>query len=220
MAKTAGKTLILKPSPVMSAIGSVAHQNNIRENKKRADAIANNSWDEVQGLNQLCTQLIMSGMGLIPALSNKRLREQIEDTTSLNQEVQILVRDLRKFSDNLLALRKRHENKTGSATTPDENMEAIGLFTEYAMWTEQFEAIVQPGINHIVEIIQKAEAKLMDIDSQAAEDMALQTQQVLDAVAGKVSPVEAQPDSAAGNPESTDQSPVESTSTPEDSQSI
>jgi hypothetical protein len=164
-------------------------------NSKRAK---NQSWDAVNVLSSTCAQLLVAGRGMMPSLKNPLIRKHVEDIASLDANAAIVARELTAYATRLLEFRKQHEGKTGNAQGDDENMLAINVFTEYVNWTEQFNAIVQPTINHMLEIIRVAEGKLREEDNDAADAIGVETSMVLGKVLGH-EPQEAAPEVATEN---------------------
>lgn len=173
-----------KLNSIVNAAGVMAIDNANTDFRTRQAAArqVNNSWDDVNRLSALCKRLLGSATGLLPSIRNPRLVAQIDDVVAWNTNAHILARDLMTFSKDFLALEARHLGKSGDAQGPDENMEAIDLSTQYAMFTERYDAVLQPTVLHVIEQIQHAEAKLRDIDNDAADALGVDTSQQLAAV--------------------------------------
>jgi hypothetical protein len=175
-----------KLNPIVEAAGVMAIDNQNTDFRQRAAAARqmNNSWDDVNRLSGLCRQLLLNATGLLPSIRNQQLVAQIEDKQAWGTNAHILARDLMTFTNEFQALEARHRGKQGDAQGPDENMDAIDLSTQYAMFAERYEAVLQPTVMHVIELIQHAEAKLREIDNDAADALGVQTSAQLAAVKG------------------------------------
>lgn len=175
-----------KLNPIVSAAGVMAIDNantEFREQQAQARK-AKNSWDDVNRLSGLCHRLLLSAVGLLPSLNNQRLISLIDDRATWDTNAHILARDLGAYQKNFEALRSRHVGKSGDATDDNDNMDAIDLYTQYASFYERWDGVLQPTMNHVLEQLQGAEAKLREIDNDAADALGVETSMVLDAAKG------------------------------------
>lgn len=147
--------------------------------------VKNQSWDAVSVLSSTCAQLLVAGKGMMPALKNDNIRKYIDDVASLDANSNIVARELLSYADQLLELRKQQGGRTGEARGDDENLLAINIFTGLMQWVENFEAIVQPTINHMLEIIRMAEGKLREENNDAADAIGAETSRTLDQALGR-----------------------------------
>lgn len=173
-------------NPIVNAVGVMAIDNANTDFRTRQAAAreVNNSWDDVNRLSGLCRILLLNATGLLPSIRNQQLLSKIDDRVAFDSNAHILARDLMVFSKDFQALEARHRGRQGDAQGPDENMDAIDLSTQYAMFTERFEAVLRPTMLHVIEQIQHAEAKLREIDNDAADALGVETSQRLAAAKG------------------------------------
>jgi hypothetical protein len=175
-----------KLNPVVSAVGVMAIDNANSEFRQQQAQVrkAKNSWDDVNRLSGLCQRLLLSATGLLPSIRNERLMSLIDDRATFNTNAHILARDLSAYQNNFEALKARHAGKSGDASDDNDNMEAIDIYTQYASFYERWDGVLQPTMNHILEQLQAAEAKLREIDNDAADTLGVETSQLLDAAKG------------------------------------
>ena len=90
-----------------------------------------------------CTDLIRR----VPCSNQKEVIETING----------VVRDLDIFTNQLVDLRKLHEDKTGIINDPDELALCISIFNQYSGFSDRFRAVIFPVVITITEAYSEAE---------------------------------------------------------------
>lgn len=138
------------------------------------ELITNNNWGQLQQRYQECRNLMLMHLGIGNILENPEIRVHITPAIekTLVNNIQILTRDLQERAAELQKIYAIHSDKTGNA---DENdiMLSFEVMEKYTQWLALIESVVQPTVNHILEITGEVEKLALQANAlTAAQDPA------------------------------------------------
>lgn len=107
-------------------------------------------WDSVNNFGALASALNQLPGQLIPLLHDKELMAKIKDQSALASQVRSIVNDVRVYSESLKAIQVKHQGRTGSAKSPDENFEALMVGEDYINWCSQYQGVILPSVIEVL----------------------------------------------------------------------
>ncbi len=116
----------------------------------------NNCWDDMNSISSQCAQLLGSHANISALAGNPIIIAALKDPSLFAKNVHVLAQDLKAMHNELVALKAMHAGKSGSAKTPDDNLEAISIYEKYMLFIERHQNVVMPTVNHLTEQIQEA----------------------------------------------------------------
>lgn len=150
-------------------------------------------WEEMDQFYQSIGQgLITVGQEVnssVQLLRNLGITENAEVAVTVNG----LNRDLQQFTEDLLAIRKRHDGLVGKVKDGDELALCLSIFNDYVILNDRFRAVVFPAMltmtEHVTEAVARARKASDLIDPNVITDV-----EVIE------KPVQTEP-SSEGNPD-------------------
>ncbi len=97
----------------------------------RHQAPANRAWDELKDLSEETTRLLHASIGGAREAILSAVEAPI-DPVERHQLTALIGRDSKALTDRLTALRREHEQRSGSAATPDELVKTLDIGGRYA----------------------------------------------------------------------------------------
>ena len=129
----------------------------------------NKCWDELNSMYVSMTQLLGQHTNLKVFGSNVELVAMVADKETLATNFKILANDLQTMSTELTQIHNQHANKSGGEPDPNALMESITIFEQYHLFMGRHDAVVMPTVDHIIEQLDAAERKLIEVGKIAAD---------------------------------------------------
>jgi hypothetical protein len=104
---------------------------------------------------ECAAQSIIPG-AVAPLMRNKELIEKLEKPQEFVDLAKMLDKDVKSFADRLESIHSRHADRDGSATDPDDKMEALSIGEEYLAWSDDYSNVVTPTVTQMCDIGEKA----------------------------------------------------------------
>lgn len=171
-----------KKSPSRLARDAAKKENKLKELdelKAKSDAAikeleefyANNkTWDELENniFRPMADMLYKNSSDLVGLLSTPRLVEFMhkEGFGETLLRVKTIQKDFDDFAQELLAIHKLHEGKSGNAKDAEEMSECIAIFGKYDAFKVKYFAIIEPNWADISVTIGKAMQEMEKADAQ------------------------------------------------------
>ena len=141
------------------------------EQKQSKDYMrVNKCWDELNEMYVQMTQLLGQHSALAVFGSNVELVAMVADKETLSTNFGILANDLTTMNSELTQIHNQHANMTGGAIDPNVLMQTISIFEQYNLFMERHDAVVMPTVYHIIEQLDRAERKLIEV-GKIADDL-------------------------------------------------
>lgn len=115
------------------------------------DANGDQVWDDLQRLYCECRTTASTPIQVLPLLKDKDRLKTVEEPKMLVDQARVLSKDLEQYTARLEAIYNQHRERTGNSQHPDELMVALGIGEEYHQWLYDFQTIVLPTVEEILE---------------------------------------------------------------------
>lgn len=137
---------------------SKMHQRVKDREKGKKSSSDNGLWDSAEQHFVNSVVAIDQAQGLIASVLEEIVKDPekfklIKDPETLNENVNLLNKDIQRHSDLLNGIHEKHQGRTGPAKTQDDYMSVLQVNCEYAEAMEVYEANIQPTMHHILELI-------------------------------------------------------------------
>lgn len=108
------------------------------------------TWDDLNGLNMACRELLQRTAPVSQLFVNKELLEAMGDNvTHLRDLASALNKDVKEYVDALNAIAQQHNGKSGVIDDPDQLMQMFSIGENYQRWMESFQSVVIPTVSDI-----------------------------------------------------------------------
>ena len=156
------KPVNLTPKPTVSAVQQIYGQIGIQSPQIEQD------WNELEAIFQESAHAIVTTAESIDAaLRTPGIIENMPNIAETQLAVQGFKKDLEVFTEKLLGIHNRHQDKQGAIATQDDLALSIDIGEDYAEFALQFQAVTMPTVLTIMEHIGTAVG-----NSQAAANVA------------------------------------------------
>lgn len=116
-------------------------------------------WDHVTDVYNAIHHYQLVPASLLPFMRDDTLCANVEAKGEHPQLMKLsrrLVEDVRTFNAKLVSIHNRHAGKTGSSKDPDDLMASIIISNDYVAYMDEYERIVMPTIEEMLEIFERA----------------------------------------------------------------
>jgi hypothetical protein len=138
--------------------------------------IIEQSWSEVDDIYKCIAESIceiaVSVQHAVGLINNGQCAD---DNGELVVTTRGLARDLEQFTDELLQIRTRHEDRDGLISTEDDLALSISVFSDYITLSDRFKGVIFPPMLTITEHMTAASEAMqrsLDDDTEATEVVA------------------------------------------------
>lgn len=184
---------LLSDAAAEASKGALGSGRKGKKGKKRAwqehaeEYFANNSaWDEVNGIYQGCLDLLRTSLALTPLLREVELLNLVVDKRLLTRNVSAITRDTQVLAQELTAIRKTHDEKSGGSKDQADMMESCAVFSQYVQFMERYDSALMPLVVHASEQLQEALLILETINPALAQALSNNLQNTLRRIQGIV----------------------------------
>ncbi len=134
------------------------------------------TWDELRQVASDTAKLMGDSISVIQTLaSNRTLNEGLKDPKDVAQKIASIGRDMTDYTAQHRALTQRHKDRTGSARSPDDFVEALQLAAEYDELVTSFNNVVLPVVADITLAYGEVQESLLTPPADDADDVAPST---------------------------------------------
>lgn len=120
-------------------------------------------WDWLRDAHENVSNYLMAPAAILPFVTNPELNEKViagGDGKRLAECVRSITNDSRSFKDALVALYGLHSARRGSSSNADDLFYAISLSQQYLAIIEEYQRVVLPVIEEVIEIFEKVGLEL------------------------------------------------------------
>lgn len=122
-----------------------------------------NYWGEFDDLSNTCgTSLINTLQHINGLVGTEGLVDNIEFLNEATVLINGIKRDINIFTDELVAIKKRHEGRKGQICSDEDVMESISIGNDYITYDERFRSIVVPAVLSLTEMVANAAQRIVD----------------------------------------------------------
>lgn len=153
----------------------------------------NTLWDDLEMIFIECRNMIVNNMDSVrTVLANKPLLAMIDPNqhVNFNNSVRSIVADNNQFTNELMSIHARHEDKKGAGKNADDVSTGQLISADYTAFATRYKAVVDPVFAYIMEEAAKAEVRFNDAIAEgvalAQQDQATDINVVTDVVAKEV----------------------------------
>lgn len=107
-------------------------------------------WEELDELYRNCQQLAARASQPLELLRNRDLVSACKDKQGLLEEAKVLRDDFQQYVQDLDALAKAHNGRTGEIDDPDELMTCLDIGEKYHNWMSSFTSVVLPMTHSVL----------------------------------------------------------------------
>lgn len=101
---------------------------------------------------------------LVEFVADSNKVSMLKDPDTFATNINVLTRDIEEHINRLEGIYKRHSDKVGGTTTPDEHMELLNIHGEYAEALEIYQANIIPTVSHILEQVGVVDELLLSME--------------------------------------------------------
>lgn len=135
-------------------------------NKKFSDST---SWRKLNAIYKSCREL-----GIATATTAMMTKPYVKFMTKMESEtlaflIKIANNDLVRFNKELEMIHDVHRDRRGKSSLDDIDL-LMDIVEKYSIYAQQYEAIVSPVTDHIVDLIHIAEERIMGISMLTEEE--------------------------------------------------
>lgn len=109
------------------------------------------TWEDLNNcyrqLSNMCVQVPQQINELI---GNRDAVAALKNPSDVAAKAEILLRDVQHYAHGLTAIHRKHRERTGAASTPDEVMDQIMINEEYQNWNDSYSLVVLPHVQAII----------------------------------------------------------------------
>jgi hypothetical protein len=115
------------------------------------DATGDQVWDDLHRLYCECRTTAATPIQILPLLKDPEKLKTVDSPKLLVDQARVLSKDMAHYSERLEAIYNQHRHRSGNSTDPDELMVALAYGEEYQQWLADFQTIVLPIVEEVLE---------------------------------------------------------------------
>lgn len=122
-----------------------------RNNPITIEAAGDQVWEDLNHLYLECRATSSTPIQVLPLLKDKEKISAVPNPRLLVDQARVLSKDIEHYNNVLETIHKKHAMRNGDSLHPDELMEALSIGEEYQTWLSDFQSVVMPTVEEILE---------------------------------------------------------------------